>query len=617
VYNIATKKSVSLNAATDNYSAQDGDLAFAWSPQSKYLTLQAGNNLVARLDIDLVKADGSGKPINLTKGAYASLNPRWSADGKMIYYQSGKEGSGGQRDAFGLFLDRSAFLHFGKPLPKIKSDSASNYSPELKMLEDRELKLTGVTAPLSDAVLSPDGHKLYSLSAFGNIQGIYVTDEQSHDEILLTKLPQAAGKLNITVDGKYLYLLSGGKLSKISTADGSLTAVTVSGSQQLNLAEQRAYILEHLYHLFGRKFYDPKLGGVDWTYYYNQYKRFLEHINNNYDFEVLLSELIGELNSSHSGAGYRLHLQGGDETASLGLLYDLSTIGNGLRVKEILAGGPFDLTETRLKPGDIIDRIDGNAITESRDWAQFLNRKSGKQITVSYHQPEDGKEFMDIIMPVLLGEETDLLYKRWVHLMEHMTDSLSKGQVAYVHIREMSKECLRATYEGAAGRGLGKKAVILDTRYNTGGNIHEDLMAMITGSDALLYNRPQSANQVDEGNSGALNKPTCVIVSEGNYSDGFNFPYLYQLRKSGKLIGMPVAGTGTGPWYETQVDPTLFAGIPEIGLSLPGDAQPLLENHRLDPDILVRDDYKELLGGRDRQLEEAVKELLKEIKDKT
>ena len=212
-------------------------------------------------------------------------------------------------------------------------------------------------------------------------------------------------------------------------------------------------------------------------------------------------------------------------------------------------------------------------------------------------------------------EETEtLLYKRWVKQMEYITDSLSHGTIAYVHIPEMDNASLRATYEAAVGRGTGKKAVVIDTRYNTGGNIHEELMAFLTASNSALFDRPQGFRLADEGTTGSLSKPTCVIISEGNYSDGFNFPFLYQLHKTGKLIGMPVAGTGTGVWYETQVDKTLYFGLPGVGLSLPGENQPLLENHQINPDILINNDYQQLLLGHDQQLEAAIRELMNEVK---
>jgi tricorn protease len=637
VYNRKTKHTLTLMPGSGTFSFMDGDLTYRWSPDGKYIAIQTENGLEGRLGIDLVKADGTGK-IDTINSAYISFRPLWGKSGKMIYYLSGREDAGnGLSDIYAMFFDRAAFKNYTRTetdpelqLERKKLDSALHpaaphnnsvspaaFLPNLLNLEDRTLRLTTMSAQISDAILSPDEQNLYTTATFTGNAGLWVTNQRTHQPKLLTKLNNGSGQLAISDDGKWLYLLSNGQISKINTEDGSTTPISINGTQMLNRADRRAYILQHTYHLLQKKFYDPNLHGVDWSYYYHNYSRFLNDIDNNYDFITLLTEFVGELNSSHSGAGSTAVYSDGDKTAALGLLYDLSVANDGLKVTDILADGPFDNSETHLKVGDIIDQVDGDTVKSDEDWSKLLNLKAGKNTSISFHDPVSKKQYREIVKPVSLADEDQsLLYKRWVRKMEHLTDSLSHGTIAYVHIREMNDVSLRATYEGAVGRGTGKKAVILDTRFNTGGNIHEKLMALVGTNNGVLDNRPQGAKLVDEGDLGSLDKPTCVIVSEGNYSDGYNFPYLYQLRKAGKLVGMPVAGTGTAAWYEIQIDPAIYVGSPGIGLSLPGVNQPLLENHQIDPDILVNNDYEQLLQGHDQQLEAAVRELLAEIKIK-
>lgn len=630
VYDVESKKTLTLVPRGITFSFQDGDMPFYWSSDGKYIAFQTENGLQGRVDVDLVKTDGSEKAKNVTLGAYLNWQPHWGASGKMVYYMANKEGGGGgQRDVYALFFDQSAFKVYVRPAEdpllraeKKRLDSLAypvggntftdkSFIPNTLHPEDQTVKLTSFSSQLGDFVLSPDEQKLYTISTVGETSGIWVFNQQTHESSVLTKLENGDGKLAVSNDGKWLYLLSGGKLAKINTADGQNSPIRIDGNQFLNKSDQRKYILEHVYHLLTKKFYDPKLRGVDWTYYYNNYSRFLPHINNNYDFEPLLSEMLGELNSSHSGAGFRPANNGGDQTGALGLLYDLGSTNPGLKVMAVLPGGPFDLSATKLTQGDIIDEIDGNRIGNEVEWSKYLNLKVGKSTLVEFHDPVSKKHYEEIVKPVSLAEEKgSLLYKRWVREMEHITDSLSNGTIAYVHIPEMDDESLRATYEAAVGRGAGKKAVIFDTRYNTGGNIHEALMRMITGSNSVLYSRPQGTWLINEGTSDGLNKPSCLIVSEGNYSDGYNFPYVYQLNKAGKLIGTSVAGTGTGVLYEPQVDRSLFIGVPQIGLSLDGADKPLLENHQIDPDVFVRNDYEQLLRGRDQQLEAAIAVLM-------
>ena len=82
----------------------------------------------------------------------------------------------------------------------------------------------------------------------------------------------------------------------------------------------------------------------------------------------------------------------------------------------------------------------------------------------------------------------------------------------------------------------------------------------------------------------------------------------------GKLIGAPVPGTMTAVWWETQIDPTLIFGIPQVGVKdMNGN---YLENQQLEPDIEVYNTPEAQLAGEDQQLEAAVKEMLKEIGNK-
>jgi C-terminal processing protease CtpA/Prc len=105
-------------------------------------------------------------------------------------------------------------------------------------------------------------------------------------------------------------------------------------------------------------------------------------------------------------------------------------------------------------------------------------------------------------------------------------------------------------------------------------------------------------------------KPSCVLMSEGNYSDAHLFPYTYKSLGIGKLIGMPVPGTGTAVWWECMIDEKTVFGIPQIGMRSTTEGF-LVENHDLEPDIKVNNDYEKFMAGEDQQLRAAVEELLK------
>ena len=167
-------------------------------------------------------------------------------------------------------------------------------------------------------------------------------------------------------------------------------------------------------------------------------------------------------------------------------------------------------------------------------------------------------------------------------------------------------------FEDVLGKAIDKEALIVDTRFNGGGNLHDDLTTFLGGKKYM-----QMAPQSVKSNNAFVPRarwtnPSAVLMSESNYSDAHLFPYAYKAMDVGKLIGMPVPGTGTSVWWETQIDPTLVFGIPMVAYI--GKEKRPLENLQLEPDIKVQNDFKSLLSGKDPQLERAVKEMLEEIK---
>jgi C-terminal processing protease CtpA/Prc len=498
----------------------------------------------------------------------------------------------------------------GKDTVKVKPP---DFVPNLDDLDIRTERLTISSADIADFKLSLDGEKLYYLAKYDKGYNLWVTTPRTNETKVLAELNAPNGSLIMSNDGKTLFVMAGSNIMKVGVDDGKVSPVHINSSMEVNTAAERTYMFDHIYKQVQKKFFDPKLQGVDWKAYHDSYAKFLPHIGNNYDFEVLISEFLGELNGSHTGGGYVPDFPDGDQTASLGLLYDYSAGGNGLKVMEVINGGPFDVSSSKLKKGDIIDKIDGVAITGDDDWAKLLNRKAGKYTQVNFHDPKTNEQFQETVKPMNAGEESGvLLYNRWTKRMEVLTDSLSKGEVGYVHVRGMDDPSFRVTFDKVLGRNIDKKALIVDTRFNGGGWLHDDLVTFLSGKEYLTL-RPQGSKTLGGESMNKWTKPSCVLMSEGNYSDAFMFPYAYQELKIGKLIGMPVAGTGTAVWWETQIDNTIFFGIPMISTWGMNETHPT-ENHELEPDIKVSNDYNQVLAGEDQQLEAAVREMLREIK---
>ena len=183
----------------------------------------------------------------------------------------------------------------------------------------------------------------------------------------------------------------------------------------LNEAVERQYLFEHAWRQVVEKFYKIDLQGVNWDFYKTAYARFLPNINNNYDFADVLSEMLGELNASHTGARFRPHPENTDQTAALGLFYDQNYTGAGLKIQEVMEKSPVVKSDSKIKAGIVIEKIDGNEITATTNYQSLLNRKTGKNALLSLYDPSLKKRWDEVVKPISLGEEGELRYQRWVN----------------------------------------------------------------------------------------------------------------------------------------------------------------------------------------------------------
>ncbi|MBA4196042.1 MAG: peptidase S41 [Chitinophaga sp.] len=631
IFNIEKKTSRTILPAGQNFSYSDGDQNFSWSPDGKWIAVKSakGNFALGGGDIVLFKADGTdNKGTDVTNSGFSESNQQWAFGGKAILYTSDKYGKKplaiqGPRetDVFIEFFDKDVYDRFklnkdDAALQKEKDDKEKKDTSkkkedivlDLNNLEERRIRLTNGSLNLADYTLSFDGSKLFFLARFEQGFDLWQSDTKTREVKLVTKLGAGGGNMELSKDGKSLFVIADGRLTKVEVDAGKVSPVIINGEMVLNTAGERAYIFQHAWTQVKKKFYDTKLHGVDWEMYKKNYERFLPHINNNYDFQELLSEILGELNASHTGGRYSPQNPNGDITASLGLFYDETVGGNGLKVTEVITNGPVDNAKSKIKSGTIIEKIDGEEITDATDWNKFLNRKAGKNVLLSLSNGTDKWE--EVIKPISPLEENALLYKRWTKTMADMVEKLSGGKVGYVHVQGMNDGAYRDVFEQVFGKNGDKEALIVDTRFNGGGWLHDDLVTFLKGKQYLTF-APYGFKSGGGEPVGKWTKPSTVLMSESNYSDAFIFPYAYRANGVGKLIGKPVPGTGTAVWWETQIDPTLVFGIPMIA-TIGAEKRPT-ENLQINPDIDVDNPYKNVLFGKDDQLEAAVKEMLKVI----
>ena len=640
ILNIKSKEVREILPATKNYSYSDGDQWFDWSPDGKYLLVNylEDNNWLTQ--VGLIEANGKGKLINLSQSGYDNSTPKWMATGKMMIWFSNRHGMknhashGSQSDVYGQFFDKSFYERFKmnndeylilketeekeKKKDGDKTATSNTLTPKSKDIKidfeglwDRKERLTMHSSDLSDALVTSNGEQLFYLCQYEKGYDLWVNNFKDSETKLFLKLgAPSAGDLSIDKEGKNLFLLADGKLLKINIDKKEKKEISFKADMELKKSEERDYFFEHVWRQVNNKFYVTNLQGTDWNYYKKQYAKFLPYINNNRDFAEMLSEFLGELNASHTGCRANPKFENPDETAALGVYYDESYSGDGMKIIEVMDKSPLQNATSQIKEGTIIEKIDGIVIDhKNANYWNLLNRKTHKTILLSLVD-KNGKRWEETVKPISLGEQNELLYQRWIKNRQKETEKLSDGKLGFMHVRAMDNDGFRAFYEQVLGKYPNKDALIVDTRFNGGGWLHDDLATFLSGKKYIEFIPRERKIGVEPGNK--WRKPSAVLMSEGNYSDAHMFPVVYKTLGIGKLVGMPVAGTGTAVWWENLQDKELTFGIPQVGV-VDNDGK-YYENTELQPDIKQALDPKFALKGRDQQLEKAVEELLKGIK---
>ncbi len=634
---VKTKTVRQLMDGKFQYSYSDGDLWFKWSPDSKWLLSNyIGNGGWNNSDIALVPADGSQKITNLTNSGYNDSNGQWVLGGKAMLFMSDRAGYrshgswGAEDDAYIMFFDLDAYERFRmgkeeralydeahkkekadttkkkKPLIRLgkkskddkKKDEVKALKFDLANCRDRVVRLTVNSSHMADAILSPGGDTLYYQARFEGGYDLWKHDlVEDKTEIVMKNVGFG---LEADKDFKNLYVYNNG-IKQIDLAKNSQKSIDFEANFNYRPYEERAYIFNHVWQQVKDKFYDPKLHGVDWDGYKKTYAKFLPYINNNYDFRDMLSEMLGELNGSHTGARY--YPSGASlKTAALGLFFDNDYEGDGLKVEEVINRGPFAVRNTGVRKGCVIEAIDGQKILKDSDYTSLLDGKAGKMTRVSVFDPAKKKRFDVVVRAISRSAQADLLYRRWVDRNRMMVDSLSHGTIGYVHVKAMDSESFRTVFSQLLSDSMRmKKAVIVDERHNGGGWLHDDLCTLLSGKQYAKFIAHGKYIGYDPWNKWV--KPSCVMICEDDYSNGHGFPAVYKTLGIGKLVGTPVAGTMTAVWWETMMNGMVF-GIPQVGNQAMDGTY--FENKELKPDIEVYNTPKDYETGNDEQLKAAV-----------
>lgn len=585
---------------------------YEWSPDSRWLAFARLDNSFAS-EIYIIPGNGNGEARNVTRYATSNIGITWSKDMRLAFL-------GERRGALRLLV-----MNLQKPAaPGAASSSDIDW-------EDVHQRVSQ-PAPLSaqEGAISPDGNKVafrsLGVSGPGKVEGdLWVANTDGSQLTRVTTgnmLPQQIQWSRRYPDVIYFRDGTGTfRMAKVGLTDlqggrgGTPTvaaaAIPIKAKLVVHREQEFLEIFDQSWRALSEGFYDSKFHGVDWNALREKYRPLVKHCVHKEDLYALVSLLMGELNASH------LEISGfirapEEVTASLGLIFDETYRGPGMKIKEVLKRGPADKRGLNLKPGELIVTLDDNELTDKVNLSKLLNDKIGEtvslQVVPANANPADVKARRKVdIQAVARREIALLMYDRWVENNAQRVHELSQGKLGYIHIPTMDEAGLDRFVRSLYSDNLDKEAIVLDVRFNGGGHTHDQVLNYLGGREHTLF-RPRHGGegQVLRSTDRKWTKPLVLLINNQSYSDAEIFPNAFKTLGLGKTVGEPTGGMVIGTTSIQLIDGSNLR-VPRTGVyTLEGRD---LENAGVTPDVLVEQHPDQLTLGRDAQLEKAVEVL--------
>ncbi|HEY2413581.1 MAG TPA: S41 family peptidase [Pirellulaceae bacterium] len=411
---------------------------------------------------------------------------------------------------------------------------------------------------------------------------------------------------------------TGGSSTESATAGGGGSARRVSFNVTLTVnkpAEWRE-MFGDAWRTMKYRFYDPKLHGVDWEAARAKYEPIVAHVADRQELMNLINEMIGELNASHTGAAAASPQGEGNrlQTVHLGLELTPDNAAGRYKVTHVFQDGPADKDWIKVSTGDYLLAIDGQPIQATDSlWRTLNNRRLNSKVKLTLNsKPEEKDSWTVRYEPISWNTYGNLRYERWVNDRRAKVDELSGGRLGYLHIKAMDQPSLRR-FEKELRENRHKEALVIDQRFNGGGNIEQELLAILVQRPYQVW-QPRHTEQTDRPFRGYFG-PKIVLQNWRSASNAEMFPAGFRALGLGKLVGTATMGAVIGTGSYSLIDGSTVR-TPQVGVFLADRDRTNMENYGVQPDIFVDNTPEDNLATRDRQLEVAVAELIRQLPTK-
>ena len=364
------------------------------------------------------------------------------------------------------------------------------------------------------------------------------------------------------------------------------------------------------------RFYDPKLHGTDWDAMRAKYKPLVAFVADRHELMNVINEMIGELNASHTGASAgrdRVPQAAGTPvmTRHLGLDLKADEASGRYKVTHVYEDGPADKDWLKIEKGNYLIAIDGKPVKAGDDYDTFLGRRLNRKVELTLNdKPAPEGAWKVKYEPIPAMAFGNLRYDRWVKERRELVDKLSGGRVGYLHIKAMDQPSL-AKFKKELGEFRHKEGMVIDERWNGGGNIEQELLGILVQRPYEVW-QPRGVEPTERPFNGYFG-PKVVLQNWRSASNAEMFPAGFRALGLGKVVGTPTMGAVIGTGSYSLIDGSSIR-TPGVGVFLSDTARTNMENHAVQPDVLVENTPEDNLAGRDRELETAVREVMKDLK---
>jgi len=392
------------------------------------------------------------------------------------------------------------------------------------------------------------------------------------------------------------------------------------------MAEWRQ-IFDESWRVMKYRFYDPNMNGVDWASVRERYEELLRYVGQNQDLYDLTNEMIGELNASHTGVSGPPSIEAPETYRTAQPGFELAPQGDRYVVSHIYADGPADKEWIDLQVGDTVTAIDGHAIRPPYNYWQVLNHTLNDYVTVTVdpstrtaagremagNANADPGESHEVRIRTV-NSLTNIKYEEWVEANRRYVEEISDGQIAYVHIRSMNQPSLER-FENEIDRFWNAKGIVVDIRYNGGGNIDQQLLDILERRPYEYWNNRYASVESGRRPRQAIAGPKVILINRRSASDSEVTPKGFRDLGLGRIVGTPTNGSviATGSYGLINGGSIRTPGSLVVAYdpTQPGNRGVNLENYGVAPDVWVENSPQDELDGFDRELKEAVDEALR------